>query len=340
VSHHLDTPLAAQTGQLYIDDLYVFPGTNSTVMVMNVNSNVNGMHSEPSFHPQARYELKVHVNGSTFEEITYRLAFGGADANGRQAFQLHALSGREARVDSATGQPLLVGQTGTEATGPGVRAWAGRSGDPFYIDLSLLSIVNAALRSGSALDLSKWDPSDARNSFDNTTVDSIVLAVSYEHPLLRPGSQLGVWCTTKLATDAGGWRQVNRGGHPMMWPIFWPDDTQFTNPANTRHPSEDSAAVGKVIADLVASTVAATGTSGDPESYGQTVARELFPDVLPYVVGRPAVYGFAVRNGRTLADNTPEAMLSLVVNTAVPSGLKPSVSEHLRSGQFPYVVPA
>ena len=25
MSHHLDTPLAAQTGQLYLDDLYVFP---------------------------------------------------------------------------------------------------------------------------------------------------------------------------------------------------------------------------------------------------------------------------------------------------------------------------
>jgi hypothetical protein len=95
------------------------------------------------------------------------------------------------------------------------------------------------------------------------TVDSIVLEVSHEHPLLRPGSQLGVWCTTKLATHAGGWRQVNRGGHPMMWPIFWPDDTLLSNPANTRHPSEDTAAVGKAIAGLVASTVAATGTSAD-----------------------------------------------------------------------------
>ena len=42
MSHHLDTPLAAQTGQLYIDDLYVFPGEDSTVFVMDVNSNVNG----------------------------------------------------------------------------------------------------------------------------------------------------------------------------------------------------------------------------------------------------------------------------------------------------------
>jgi hypothetical protein len=34
--------------------------------------------------------------------------------------------------------------------------------------------------------------------------------------------------------------------------------------------------------------------------YGETVARELFPDVLPYVVGTPATYGFAKRNGRTV----------------------------------------
>ena len=54
---------------------------------------------------------------------------------------------------------------------------------------------------------------------------------------IRRRCRLGVWCATKLATDAGGWRQVNRAGHPMMWPIFWSDDTHFTNPANTRHPT-------------------------------------------------------------------------------------------------------
>ena len=126
----------------------------------------------------------------------------------------------------------------------------------------------------------------------------------------------------------------------MMWPIFWPDDTNFSNPANTRHPSEDFAADGKYIGDHIAAVVAASGTSDDPQGYGQTVAGDLFPDVLSYVVGTPATYSFAARNGRTLADNAPEAMLSLVVNTAVPSGLKPSVSKHLRNRNFPYVVPA
>jgi hypothetical protein len=86
--------------------------------------------------------------------------------------------------------------------------------------------------------------------------------------------------------------------------------------------------------------VAASGTSDDPQGYGQTVTRRLFPDVMPYLVGTPATYSFAAFNGRTQADNAPEAMLSLVTNTAVRSGLKPSVSEHLRDSNFPYVVPA
>ena len=84
----------------------------------------------------------------------------------------------------------------------------------------------------------------------------------------------------------------------------------------------------------------ASETSADPQGYGETVARDLFPDVLSYVIGTPAVYGFAARNGRTLADNVPEAMLSLVTGTAVPSGLKPSVAKGQRASHFPYVVPA
>ena len=149
-----------------------------------------------------------------------------------------------------------------------------------------------------------------------------------------------MWAATKLATDAGGWRQINRAGHPMMWPIFWPDDTDFTNPANTRHPAEDVSAAAKYIGEQIAAVVAAAGTSDDPVSYGQAVARDLFPDVLPYVVGTPAVYGFAGFNGRTQADNAPEAMLALVTSNAVPSGLKPATAKDQRTSTFPYVVPA
>jgi hypothetical protein len=340
MSHHLDTPLAAQSGQLFIDDLYVFPGEGSTVFVMDVNSDITGVRAEPGFHPEARYEFKIHTGGAEYEDLTYRVSFGEPDPAGRQLLGLHVLTGDQARDDSAPGELVLEGRTGETVTGGGARLWAGRISDSFYVDLSLLAIVNGAVAKGSAVDLTGWNPAAASNSFTGTTVESIVLDVPHFHPRLRPGTRTGVWCATKLATDAGGWRQVNRGGYPMMWPIFWPDDTQFTNPANTRHPAQDYAADGGHLADHVAAVAAATGTSGDPDGYGQAVARELLPDVLPYVVGTPATFGFVTRNGRMPADNAPEVMMSLVTGTAIPSGLSPSVAAHLRSSQFPYVVPA
>jgi len=340
MSHHLDTPLAAKTGQLFIDDLYVFPGERGTVFVMDVNSDITGVHAKPGFHPEARYEFKIHFGGEDFETLTYRVSFGEPGTDGEQDLRLHVLTGEQAGEDSADGELVLAGRTGQTAEAQGTRIWAGRISDSFYIDLSLLAVVNAAVAKGTAVDLSDWHPQQARNSFTGTTVESIVLEVPYEDTRLRPGASTGVWCATKLATDAGGWRQINRAGHPMMWPIFWPTDTDFSNPANTRHPSEDVAAAGELIAGQVAAVVAATGTSADPDGYGRTVAGQLFPDVLPYQVGTPASYGFTVRNGRTLADNAPEAMLSLVTNSAVPSGLQPSVASHLRRDSFPYVVPA
>ena len=291
-------------------------------------------------HPEARYEFKAHFDGADFETLTYRVSFSESDSGGRQPLRLHALAGKAAAEDSAGGDLVLEGRTGQTVTGSGIRLWAGRIADSFYTDLSLLALINGAVATGTAPDLAGWRPENAANSFAGTIVHSIVLEVSHQHPQLRPGARTGVWCATKLATDAGGWRQINRAGHPMMWPIFWPDDTQFTNPANTWHPSEDVKAAAEYIGEQVAAVVAASGTSGDPEGYGQAVAADLFPDVLPYVIGTPAVYGFAARNGRTLADNAPEAMLSLVTSIAVPSGLKPSVAKDQRASTFPYIVPA
>jgi hypothetical protein len=55
---------------------------------------------------------------------------------------------------------------------------------------------------------------DDRPCFADTTVDSIVLEISRQHPQLRPGARTGAWCATKIGIDAGGWRPVNRAGHP------------------------------------------------------------------------------------------------------------------------------
>ena len=69
MSHHLDTPLAARNGQLFIDDLYVFPGQDSMVLVMDVNSNITGVYAQPGFHPEARYEFKVHFDDAEYDLV-------------------------------------------------------------------------------------------------------------------------------------------------------------------------------------------------------------------------------------------------------------------------------
>ena len=168
-----------------------------------------------------------------------------------------------------------------------------------------------------------------------------MLEIPHAHPQLRPGARTGVWCATKLATDAGGWRQINRAGHPMMWPIFWPNDTDFTNPANTRHPSEDVGAAAKYIGEQIAAVVAASGAAADPEGYGQAVARQPVPRRPPLRRSAPRrPTASPACNGRAQADNAPEAMLSLVTNTAIPAGLTPAVARAQRAATFPYVVPA
>ncbi len=340
MSHHLDTPLAAQTGQLLIDDFYLFGTESGTVFAVSLNSTVTGPDVQPGFHHEARYEFKVHFDGAELEELTYRVSFGEADAEGRQPLRLHVLTGDEARDDAAVGRLLLEGRTGEPVTGDEVRIWAGRASDPFYAHIPIVSLVNTAIKDGTAVDLSEWDPKTAVNPFAGTTVEAIVLEVSHDYPRMWPGAEISSWCATKLATDAGGWRQINRGGFPMIWPIFRPDDTRFTDPANTRHPSEDLAAEGGRIAGQVAAVVAASGVTDDPEAYGQMVAHELLPDTLPYVIGTPASFSFAGFNGRPLADNVVEVMLSLVAGRAVQTGLTAAVAKHLRSPEFPYMVAA
>jgi Domain of unknown function (DUF4331) len=196
-------------GQLFIEDMYVFSGNDSTVFIMDVNSNITGVHVKPGFHREARYEFKIHFDGADFETLTYRVSFDEPDTQGQQAMKLHALTGKEAREDSATGELVLEGRTGEAASAGGVRLWAGRVADPFYIDLSLLAKVNGPMDKGTAIDLSDWRPENAKNSFAGTKVESIALEVPHQHPQLKPGARIGVWCVTKLATDAGGWRQIN-----------------------------------------------------------------------------------------------------------------------------------
>ena len=88
----------------------------------------------------------------------------------------------------------------------------------------------------------------------------------------------------------------------------------------------------------MSSTVERLGTSDRPGAYADSVIERIVADLLRYVVGSPAVFGFARFNGRRLADNAPEVVFSLATNSAVPTGLR--AADVRRSHEtFPFVRP-
>jgi Domain of unknown function (DUF4331) len=343
VSHHLDSPASRRDPRLNVTDMYAFDSNDATVLTMIVNSSLAGSGRIAGFHPEGRYEFKIHVDGSAAEQLTFRFSFGPADASGKQDVTIDRLAGAEAGDDRAAGDRIAEGHTGEAIPGSGVRAWCGAGADPFYLDLHQLAHILEGLQREQPIDNGDWTPAQAANSFTGSQICAIVLEIPNTDTDLRPGRPIGVWAAAKLATDAGGWRQINRAGIPMMWPLFralgGDDDSIEYQRDTAARPSDDPAHDTVRVAAFVSAAARYTGVS-DPDDYGRAVAARLLPDVLPYRVGTAAAFTFAGFNGRALADNAPEVMYGLITNSAMPTGLVTASVSETRQDKFPYVVPA
>jgi hypothetical protein len=190
------------------------------------------------------------------------------------------------------------------------------------------------------IDLSGWDPAKAKNLFASHTVYSIVLEMP-DADLLAGSSRkhIGVWALATLATDAGGWRSINRIGLPMIHPLFTQFNEDLGNRLNAGRPADDFATYGEVVGKAVAGVVGANGTSEDPDAYGLKIAHRFFPNMLPYEVGTKAGFGFVEWNGRSLTDNAPDVMFSIAANAPVGLGLGKESVTAKPSEVFPYVHP-
>jgi hypothetical protein len=339
MSHHLDSPIARQDVRLDITDLYTFRGETGTVFVINVCHSL-GKPPIPGYHPEGMYEFKVDLNGDAVEEVTYRLTFDERDGQGNQRCTVRRIRGAEAVDPHAAGTVIAQGTTDQTVTTPsGVRVWAGHAGDPFWIEPTVLHAVGHAFQDGTKVDLAGWDPSKATNFFASQTVYAIVLELPDAELLAGAGDKrkIGVWAVATLATDAGGWRSINRIGLPMIPPLFAQYNEDLGNRLNAGHPADDFATYGDALAKKMAAVVAAYGTAEDPQEYGEKIAHRLFPNMLPYEVGTPASLGFIEWNGRTLTDNAPDVMFSTAANTPIHLGIgKESVTSKPRK-TFPYV---
>jgi hypothetical protein len=340
MSHHLDSPLARQDVRLDITDLFVFRGETGTVFVVDVCSSTADDIPVPGWHPEGSYEFKIDLDGDAIEELTYRFTFDERDASGKQGFELRSTAGAQARDPDAPGTVLARGTTGEAlTTSTGLRVWAGKAADPFWVDLDLARAVAHALEDGTKIDAKGWDAGRAKNSFAGHTVYSIVLEVP-DAQLLPHGStnrRIGVWALSTLATDDGGWRIINRCGLPMLQALLGFYNEDLADRLNLGHPSDDLKTFGATVANAIAGVVAAYGTAEDARAYGETVARRFCPNLLPYAVGTAAAFGFVGWNGRSLTDNTPDVVFSIAANTPIRLGIgKGSVTAE-PSKTFPYV---
>lgn len=340
MSHHLDSPIARQDIRLDITDLYVFRGETGTVFVINVCHSIFGPIPAPGYHPEGMYEFKVDLNGDAIEDLTYRLTFNERGQHGNQSYVVRCIKGADASDSHAPGTVVAQGTTGeTVATASGLRVWAGKAGDPFWIEPDVLHAVGHAFQDGTVVNLSGWDPSRSKNLFAGHTVYSIVLEVPDSELLASAGDKrrIGVWAVSTLATDAGGWRSINRVGLPMIHPLFTQYNEDLGNRLNAGRPAEDFATYGEAVTQAIAGVVSANGTAQDPKAYAEKVVHRFFPNILPYEVGTSAVFGFAEWNGRSLTDNAPDVMFSLAANTPIRLGIGKDSVTSKPSTTFPYV---
>lgn len=340
MSHHLDSPLARQDVRLDVTDLYVFRGDVGTALVINVCHSLAGDIPVPGYHPEGRYEFKIDLDGDAVEDLTYRFVFDERDHDGVQRYTVHRIDGGDAADPFATGILVADGQTDLEVSGAGgIRVWTGKAGDPFWIEPDVLHAVGHAFHDGTRLDLGTWTPANATNLFAGHTVYSIVLELPDPILLELNGTQpaIGVWAVASLATDAGGWRSINRVGLPMIHPLFTQYNEQLGDDLNAGIPSEDPARYGALLTEEIAAVVGAYGTATDPRDYAERLVDRLLPNILPYTVATTASFGFLAWNGRSLTDNAPDVMFSTAANTPISLGIgQESVTSKPRPA-FPYV---
>jgi len=309
------------------------------------------MSGPAGFHPGGRYDFHLDLNGDNVADITIRATFGEAAA-GPQDFELRLLAA--SGTAGGRGKPLASGRTEAVTTGSrGIRAWAGRAGDPFYINGDVVAQVTRAVQAGAPLDLRALAGAPPVNLFSGTNVNAIVvefpdgfLPRAQRWPGLfrrrhgrHAGGQhgrVGFWATTSVH-DGGAWHRVQRCGAPLFTTIFFASDSDAAAAHQATDPAEDLDRYGVLVSDLAAQVAGRLGVVGAPRAHGEAVRDQVLPDVLWYRPGTQASFTFAARNGRGLLDPAAEVVFSLVTGRAVPLGIGPDSAAGPLPGSFPYL---
>ncbi|MBV8798016.1 MAG: DUF4331 family protein [Hyphomicrobiales bacterium] len=333
MSHHFDTPTAREDPRINVCDFYLFRGRpGSTVMAMTVNPNA-GQSAPDTFRDEGLYAFRFDLNGDAREELSFTLRFSAvshSDGDNHahvQSFEVRRASG-PAAASGADGELIASGQTGgVVEAGAGVKAFAGLAPDLFAGDAMALGEFRTAFFEKGTFHPQAFQ--NRKNFFAGRNVTAIVLEVPT--PMIGRGRVRG-WATASLHGHAPE-VQVSRWGLPLMTNIFMPDPAMRED-FNRAAPAEDVSRFSAQVADIASRLTRLAGSAADPAGYGQMLGLRLCPVTLPYELDTAANFSVDAFNGRGLADDVMDVMLTLATNTPLSDGVAPDRSR--MRDEFPY----
>jgi hypothetical protein len=335
MSHHFDTKLAKKDPSMNICDTYLFKGSpGNTVMAMTCNADA-GMTASDALPLESMYTFRFDTNGDAKEDIVFKFRFGQprhVDAGEHrhiQTFQVRRAEGEAIKRDA--GDLLVEGETGSVATSSwGIRAFVGVAPEMWAADaIAFFNLLNALYKED------RFDGSvfqHQKNFFKNRNVMALVLEV--------PNSMIGkgkvhLWSTASLFGHAPE-VQICRWGLPLFTHLYLSDTAtaDLLDKFHERGPADDVELFGAAVTRFTSRLASKAGATVNPEEYGAQLAARLLPVMLPYELGSDAAFGLAAFNGRPLATDAYDVMLTLGANRPITDGVSPDGSRIC--GEFPY----
>jgi hypothetical protein len=265
--------------------------------------------------------------------LSFKVRFGAVlhadehDGAQVQSFEVRRASGSAASL-GADGDLIVAGHTRRVVeTATGVKAFAGLAPDLFAGDAMALGEFRTAL-----FEKERFDPGafqSRKNFFANRNVTALVLEAST--PLIGKGVVRG-WATASLYGHAPE-TQVSRWGLPLITNIFMPDPIMRED-FNRTTPSEDIQRFSTQISSVAARLTRLAGSAADPDDYARRLIERLCPVTLPYELDTPATFAVTGFNGRGLADDVMDVILSLATNTSLTDGV--ALDRSRMQNEFPY----
>jgi Domain of unknown function (DUF4331) len=333
MSHHFDTPTVREDPRINLCDFYLFCGTPGTVaMALTVNPDA-GAGGPDTFREEVFYAFRFDLNDDAREEVTFKIRLcevthATCDEHWHvQSFEVRRATGDFA-LRGADGEFLVGGRTGQIAmTESGIRAFAGLAPDLFAGDAAALGLFRNALYKEDKFASEAFQ--NRQNFFAGRNVTVIVLEVPSQ--LIGQG-QVRAWATVSLYGHAPE-VQVSRWGLPLITNIFMPD-MDMREDYNRSVPADDVLRFSSQIGKIVEKVTQLAGSSTNPAEYAKQFIARICPTTLPYVLDSEAAFEVAGFNGRGLADDVMDVMLTLITNTAIGDGVAPD-KRRMRA-EFPY----